>query len=47
VDPEAKTLEILSLHEGHWRLKNAFKEPDEVCAVPFEAVRFGLAALWP
>jgi putative restriction endonuclease len=25
VDPEAKTLEILSLHEGHWRLEIAFK----------------------
>ena len=47
VDPEAKTLEIFSLHEGHWRLEIAFKEADEVCAVPFEAVRFGLAALWP
>ena len=34
VDPEAKTLEILSLHEGHWRLENAFKEADEVRAVP-------------
>ena len=47
VGPEAKTLEIFSLHEGHWRLENAFKEAEEVCAVPFEAVRFGLAALWP
>ena len=47
VDPDAQTLEILTLHEGHWRLECAFKAADEVCAPPFEAVRFSLATLWP
>jgi len=47
VDPDAQTLEIFALHEGHWRLECAFKAVDEVCAPPFEAVRFNLAALWP
>ncbi|HUL13087.1 MAG TPA: Uma2 family endonuclease [Methylococcaceae bacterium] len=47
VDPDAQTLEVLALHEGHWRLECAFKAAEEVCAPPFEAVRFGLAGLWP
>lgn len=47
VDPEAKTLEVLALHEGHWRLAAAFKEADEVRAAPFEAIAFGLDGLWP
>jgi len=47
VDPEARTLEVLALHEGHWLLLNAYKDDDEVCAVPFDAIAFSLAALWP
>ncbi|MGH8593383.1 MAG: Uma2 family endonuclease [Gammaproteobacteria bacterium] len=47
VDPDAKTLEVFALSEGHWRLDVALKESDEVCAPPFDAIRFSLAALWP
>ncbi|MBS1213980.1 MAG: hypothetical protein H6R26_2597 [Proteobacteria bacterium] len=47
VDPDAQTLEVFALHEGHWRLECAFKAADEVCAPPFEALSFGLASLWP
>jgi len=46
VDPEARTLEAFALREGRWRLESAFKAADEVCAPPFEAVRFGLGGLW-
>jgi hypothetical protein len=47
VDPDVQTLEILALHEGHWRSDCALKAADEVCAPPLEALRFDLAALWP
>lgn len=46
VDPDARTLEVFSLREGHWRLEQVYQDADEVCAVPFEAVRFGLSGLW-
>lgn len=46
VDPEAQTLEVFALREGHWLLEAAFKANDEICAPPFEAVRFGLGGLW-
>lgn len=45
-DPIAQTLEVFVLHEGRWRLECAFKAREEVCAPPFEAVRFNLGALW-
>jgi Uma2 family endonuclease len=47
VDPDTQTLEVFALREGRWRLECAFKAADEVCAPPFEAVRFGLGGLWP
>ncbi len=47
VDPEAQTLEVFALCEGHWRLECAFKAQEEVCAPPFQAVRFNLGGLWP
>jgi len=47
VDPDARTLEVMALHEGHWLLLNAYKDDDEVCAAPFDAIAFSLAALWP
>ncbi len=46
IDPDARTLEVFSLLEGHWRLECAFKESDEVRAIPFDAIAFSLAALW-
>ncbi len=47
VDPDARTLEVFALAEGRWRLDAALKESDEVCAPPFDAIRFSLATLWP
>lgn len=46
VDPDARTLEVFSLFDGHWRLEHVYQDTDEVCAAPFAAVRFGLAGLW-
>jgi Uma2 family endonuclease len=46
VDPDAQILEVFALHEGHWRLEHVYKTADEVCAPPFDAVRFSLAGLW-
>jgi len=46
VDPDVRTLEVFVLHDGHWRLECVFKDAEEVCAPPFEAVRFGLGGLW-
>lgn len=47
VDPDLRILEVFTLVEGRWRLDAALKDADEVCAPPFDAVRFSLAALWP
>ena len=47
VDPDVRSLEVLALHEGHWLLLNAYKDDAEVRAVPFDAIAFDLAALWP
>ncbi len=47
VDPELQTLEVFALDKGHWRLECAFKAAEEVCAPPFQAIRFSLATLWP
>jgi Uma2 family endonuclease len=47
MDPDAQTLEILALHEDHWRLERAYKAAEEVCAPPFEAISFNLASFWP
>jgi Uma2 family endonuclease len=45
-DPDAQTLEIFVLKDAHWSLEQVYKEAAEVCAPPFEAVRFSLAGLW-
>jgi Uma2 family endonuclease len=47
VDPDVRTLEVMALHEGHWLWLNAYKDDDEVCAAPLDAITFSLAALWP
>jgi Uma2 family endonuclease len=46
VDPEARTLEVYALADAHWRLEAVQKNDDEVCAAPFDALRFKLDALW-
>jgi Uma2 family endonuclease len=45
IDPDARTLEVQALHAGHWLLRQALKDDDEVRVPPFDAVAFSLAAL--
>jgi hypothetical protein len=45
--PTLPDLEILALHEDHWRLEHAYKAADEVCVPPLEAISFSLASFWP
>lgn len=47
VDPDAQSLEIFALREGHWVLDRAYKATEQVSAPPFEAVSFSLGVLWP
>jgi Uma2 family endonuclease len=47
VDALARTLEAFVLRAGAWTLAAAFKDDDEVRAVPFDAIAFRLSALWP
>lgn len=46
VDPDAQTLEVFVLHDQRWRLECVYKAADEVCAPPFDAIRFSLSGLW-
>jgi len=46
VDPEHRTLEVFTLKGGEWLLTHV-REGDDTCDVPpFDAVPFGLGALW-
>jgi Uma2 family endonuclease len=47
VDPLARTLEAFALRDGAWTLIAALAEDAEVRVLPFDAVAFPLAALWP
>lgn len=47
VDPAFETLEVFVLRDKHWQLECVYQGADEVCAPPFEAIRFKLAGLWP
>jgi Uma2 family endonuclease len=47
VDPRARTLEVLALHELAWVPIAAFEKDAEVRAAPFDAIAFPLSALWP
>ncbi|BBL72283.1 Uma2 family endonuclease [Methylogaea oryzae] len=46
IDPDAQTLEVFALVDGRWRLECVHQKDDEVRAPPFEALGFGLGALW-
>jgi len=46
VDPGATTLEVFSLQDQQWRLEKVYQGEEEVCAVPFDAIRFGLGGFW-
>ena len=47
VDPADRTLEAFELREGQWVLIATAKDDDPVSIPPFEAITFGLDALWP
>ena len=46
VDPDARTLEALTLTDGKWLLASAFKDAEPVTAAPFEVHTFALDVLW-
>jgi Uma2 family endonuclease len=46
LDPVARTLEILRLHEGNWLIAGVHENGDKVRAEPFEAVEIDLALIW-
>lgn len=46
VDPDAHTLEVYCLTDGHWLLLTTLQEDDPVRQPPFEAVSFPLGSLW-
>ncbi|HLF98694.1 MAG TPA: Uma2 family endonuclease [Methylococcaceae bacterium] len=46
IDPLARTLEVLDLHEARWTFTAGFKDDDAVRAVPFDAIEFKLSDLW-
>jgi Uma2 family endonuclease len=46
VDPAERVLEAFALREGAWVLLGALHDEAEVRLAPFDAVAFGLGALW-
>jgi Uma2 family endonuclease len=46
IDPDARTLEGFEAREDGWLLIAALKDDEEVRVAPFDAVPFGLSALW-
>ena len=47
VDPDARTLEAFRLSPEGWVLTGMVEADETVALPPFEAVPFGLGALWP
>lgn len=47
VDPTDRTLEAFELRDGEWVLIATAKDEDPVSIRPFDAITFGLGALWP
>jgi Uma2 family endonuclease len=46
VDPDARTLEVFERSGGHWLLLGVLVNDDAVAQPPFDAISFGLSALW-
>lgn len=46
VDPDLRTLEVYANRDGRWLLLATLSENDAVAQPPFDAITFGLAALW-
>ncbi|MDW6022851.1 Uma2 family endonuclease [Mesorhizobium sp. BAC0120] len=48
LDPRQQLLEVFVLAtDGNWKLNGAWRSDDMVSAVPFDAISFSLADLWP
>lgn len=46
IHPVHRTLEVLRLHRGKWRLLAVHRDDQRVRAEPFEAIELDLAVLW-
>jgi Uma2 family endonuclease len=46
IDPVARTLEVLRLHQAGWFIVGIHKDEDKVRAEPFEAVEIDLSLIW-
>lgn len=46
VDPEAQTLEVLTLDGASFRVTDVYSASAKVRAVPFDAIELDLALLW-
>jgi len=46
IDPNQRTLEVLTLNNSKWLISQTFKDDDAVCTVPFEELKFDLQSLW-
>ncbi|MDD5580172.1 MAG: Uma2 family endonuclease [Methylobacter sp.] len=46
VDPDCRTLEVYSLHQGHWLLEHTWQEDERVQAPPFNEISLVLSDLW-
>lgn len=47
IDPALHTLETFVLCDRRWLLEHVYQQDEEVRAVPFDAIVFPLADLWP
>ncbi len=47
IDPRLQLLEAFELDDGRWSKIGAWNSDDTVRAVPFDAISFSLADLWP
>ena len=47
IDPIARTLEVFALRDGAWTLLGTLADDEAVRMPPFDAIAFGLDALWP
>nr|AYM53984.1 hypothetical protein [Pyxidicoccus sp.] len=47
IDPEARTLTVSELREGHWLELGVYGEDDVIRTVPFDAIELRLGELWP
>ena len=46
VDPKTQTLEAYRLVDGKWAPLGLFRDDDEVCVMPFDAITIHLVDLW-